>query len=25
MHGTVGNEPGPRGGTRFWVELGRVS
>jgi PAS domain S-box-containing protein len=24
MHGTVGNEPGPKGGTRFWVELGRV-
>jgi signal transduction histidine kinase len=25
MHGAVGVEPGPEGGSRFWVELGEVA
>jgi PAS domain S-box-containing protein len=25
MHGRVGVEPGPKGGSRFWVELGEVA
>lgn len=24
MHGQVGNDPAPKGGTRFWVELRKV-